>query len=163
MNINNINELSLRQKQLYADLAAGMGLAEAATRQRYSKQHACRMARSAEGQAVIAQMRAEIEQLLAENLTGLVTQAIEIIRGQLASPLLERRVAAAQFVLRYVKPVELAVTFNDNATESEINAPDGEKNLNVIYSGHEAQNAVEAANFSQNGMEAESHESTRIV
>ena len=121
-NINNLTTLSARQEGLFRDLAGGMGLSNAAHRRKYSTSHACRLVRSEAGQIAIAKMRSEIEQILAENLTELVTQAINILRDQLSSPLPDRRMAAAQFVLRYAKPQELEVTLKatDHATQNSL-------------------------------------------
>jgi hypothetical protein len=118
--VNKPNDLGksthlIKQELLFRDIAAGMGLSKSAKQRGYSTTWACNLARSPTGQARIAAIRLEVEQLMAENLVELVTQAIIVLRASLNSPFADNRFKAAELIL---KPMLAMHTLNANANES---------------------------------------------
>ena len=141
--LNNINELSVikelkpRHLRLYRGIASGLTLSESAAQERFSREHACRLIRSKDGQLAVAAMRAEIELELTKELPELVAQAIKVLKGQLNSPCPDRRTKAAQFVLQHLGKaiIESAALKASDFSESgglvidqTPNAPDGDNN-----------------------------------
>lgn len=124
---NNINDLRrieglpTRHRLLYADVASGLSLTLAAKQRGYSVAHSCRLVRSEPGRHAVAIMRTKIEALLAAELPELIEQAVDVLRRQLNSPCPDRRVRAAEFILKNVAGVlvePVALNANDAATGS---------------------------------------------
>jgi len=122
--ITNLNDqsqmpvISARHIRLYQGLATGLSLTEAARQANYSIPYACHLVRSDEGRLAIANLRNNIELLLAQELEGMIAQAVDILKGQLHSHFIDHRVRAAEFILKHLGKVliEAVPTNSENFT-----------------------------------------------
>ncbi len=94
------DNLNPRQRRLLARLAAGHKLTEAAADANYSLHHACRLQHSDRGQAEIARLTLQAQEVLAAALPKLVADALLVLQAELEHPIADRRLSAAQFVLK---------------------------------------------------------------
>ena len=118
-NLTGFEGIPERHLTLFRGRALGLSLAEAAAPAKYSREYACRLTKTEAGKLAISKLRAEMAELMTAELPSLVTQSIEVLRGQLNSPWPDRRTQAAQFILRHVAGPMLesgALNTNDAAT-----------------------------------------------
>ena len=79
-----------------------------------------RIANTTEGQREILRLREDAEKVLMNDLADMITQSLEILKTQLNSPLPDRRVRAAEFILKHLgKALIMRSTFNDSETQTE--------------------------------------------
>ncbi len=142
-----IKELSPRQRRVLQKLAEGLPPAQAAREVGYCPATISRLQRSAAGREELERLRAESEAALAEALPELVRKAVSVLETQLHSPLMESRVQAAHFVLRWLtpRPVKMKKAEEDGGQIIEIKAAECRQDQTIAGS--------DAGNFSIEPME----------
>ncbi len=118
----NAGTIRFTQKQLKVvkELAAGATYQEAAKTAELVHSSAYRIAHTTEGQREILRLREDAEKALMTDLANMVSQSLEILKTQLNSPLPDRRVRAAEFILKHLgKSLIVRSTFNDSCNETQ--------------------------------------------
>ena len=118
----NAGTIRFTQKQfrVIKELANGSTYKDAAKTAGMGYGSVWRVANTVEGQREILRLREDAEKALMTDLSDMITQSLEILKTQLNSPLPDRRVRAAEFILKHLgKALIMRSTFNDSETQTE--------------------------------------------
>ena len=118
----NAGSIRFTQKQfrVIKELANGSTYKDAAKTAGMGYGSVWRVANTVEGQREILRLREDAEKALMTDLANMVSQSLEILKTQLNSPLPDRRVRAAEFILKHLgKSLIVRSTFNDSCNETQ--------------------------------------------
>ena len=109
-----------KQFRVMKEIANGSTFKDAAKTAGMGYGSVWRIANTTEGQREILRLREDAEKVLMANLADMIAQSMEILETQLHSPLPDRRVRAAEFILKHLgKALIMRSTFNDSETQTE--------------------------------------------
>ena len=118
----NAGTIRFTQKQfrVIKELANGSTYKDAAKTAGMGYGSVWRIANTTQGQREILRLREDAEKVLMAELADMIAQSMEILKTQLNSPLPDRRVRAAEFILKHLgKALIMRPTFHDSDNETQ--------------------------------------------